>query len=1164
MKRSDRHSVSGILLIACLMGMSSCSDDSRAFGGGDDAGMPINISGSYGTLSRASDAGFADRDMMGVFITDYSGETPGQLSDKNIHAANVKFTHEGGAWTGATQLYWTDDKTAIDVYGYYPFDAGMSAPEEHSFRVAARQDETASGGQKGAYERSDFLWAKATRVSPTSQAISLSYSHAMAGVTIRLTEGSGFASGEFAKVSKNVWISNTVTTAKINLGNQSVEKTGDAPEKIYPLVYNGEYRAVVVPQTVEGNNELLGLTVDGRNYTVSKTEAVTYLSGKMHTFNVTIDKKSDSGDYEVSLSSDAITAWVDDPDFHDGLVYQYITVKVESAGTLKQTMTEQGLKYEEISALKVCGPMNAEDREFIGALMTNCNALNAADAEMVDDKFSIEFVSDDEPEYETYLQNIYEKKRITHIVYPKKPFKKLGWLGGLTKGASVIPEGVEEIDGWSPAIGEKVELPSTVKKIGHMGDDEVIASGLGIIGTEGTLRGELRLPDGLESYEAIMGYFSGTLLLPQSLKSIGIIGGGNFAGGLVIPQGIKEIPAGAFERVSFAGTLELPEGLEVIFERSFGNDYFRYGEKRGCGFTGELVLPESLKEIGSYSFASNKFTKIIWPKNLTVIGEGAFGDNNRLQGTLTLPEKVEVVSAHAFQNCGLLTKVELHADIAYIGEEAFSGCERLTSVVCTAENPPLISESSFNGVDKSSAVLEVPASAVAAYKSAPGWKEFKRIKAYGSFVCSPAQIQALNKQKVQSVTVFADGAWEVKSKPDWCEVNPTSGTGKTTVEITVKDLPKGGGNRPDGSVEFALTGKDGTAAVEIHQFDFEADEDAVKKLQTHSKGNGIPIYFIGDGWTGGEMAEYMRQCEEDMEHFFGIQPYKRLRQYFDVYACVALSQESGVNTVYTYRDTRFGTIYTAGTQSLSCSGVASQLIPDEGLIKDYLTEAGVDLENLRNKGLVILVPNVTDYSSATYFIDGMTVSICPPTTNPYPMDNRGIVQHEACGHGFGRLGDELISRNAFATSSVKQEVDEKHQWEWFMNLSTTSNMKVVPWAEMIFDPRYSDRVDVFEGGYGYTRGIFRSEANSCMNLGIPYFNSISRLYITKRILETAGVGFDKDDFYTSDSFEWGSGEDSRSGSAGGITEIPGHREPAFMSGSENRRMLKELRARQKK
>ena len=51
----------------------------------------------------------------------------------------------------------------------------------------------------------------------------------------------------------------------------------------------------------------------------------------------------------------------------------------------------------------------------------------------------------------------------------------------------------------------------------------------------------------------------------------------------------------------------------------------------------------------------------------------------------------------------------------------------------------------------------------------------------------------------------------------------------------------------------------------------------------------------------------------------------------------------------------------------------------------------------------------------------------------------------------------------------------------------------------------------------YTRGVFRSEQNSCMNNNIPYFSTISRESIVKRIKRYAGEPFDFEEFVRLDN-----------------------------------------------
>ena len=160
-----------------------------------------------------------------------------------------------------------------------------------------------------------------------------------------------------------------------------------------------------------------------------------------------------------------------------------------------------------------------------------------------------------------------------------------------------------------------------------------------------------------------------------------------------------------------------------------------------------------------------------------------------------------------------------------------------------------------------------------------------------------------------------------------------------------------------------------------------------------------------------------------------------------------------------------------------------------------------------NQSLVIITPNSTDYGGiCQMWADGSAIAFCPLSTYGYPLDSRGVIQHEAGGHGFGKLGDEYIYHNEFIDFCPCTCCDhvEAFNWAkslgWYENLSLTGKMHEVPWTHFIFDDRYSDVVDIYEGGFKHARGVFRSEQNSCMNNNIQYHSAISREAIVKRIM----------------------------------------------------------------
>ena len=53
----------------------------------------------------------------------------------------------------------------------------------------------------------------------------------------------------------------------------------------------------------------------------------------------------------------------------------------------------------------------------------------------------------------------------------------------------------------------------------------------------------------------------------------------------------------------------------------------------------------------------------------------------------------------------------------------------------------------------------------------------------------------------------------------------------------------------------------------------------------------------------------------------------------------------------------------------------------------------------------------------------------------------------------------------------------------------------------------------------HNRGVYRSEHNSCMNNDIPYYSTISRESIVKRIMAYAGEEYSFEDFVANDVIE---------------------------------------------
>ena len=1121
-----------VALVAMLF--TGCSDDFFGSSEQHDSNR-IQLSGDIDQLAvtRVNDNGFCNGDVMGVYIVDYEGNNPGTLKVSGNRGDNVRHTFDepNYKWSSAYDLYWKDKHTHIDVYGYYPY-ANPESIEDYQFEVQKDQSTTTAEGEMGGYEASDFLWGKVPDVAPTTSVIRLPLAHRMSNARVTLIQGSGFADGEWANTKKIVLTANVARKASINLSTGEIKTAGSAESTMtIPSRVNDEWRTIVVPQTVAAGTTLFSITIGGVPYKFAKNEALTYVAGKMMNFGIKVDKQAGSGAYKLTLVSESITPWENDLVSHDATAKEYVVIN-STAGHLKEAIAAANKDYTKIKNLKITGEINAQDFYFMRDSMEYLAALNLKEVIIRGGQQTLTGGSPGDYPYNDYempYEALYGKKSLNLIVLPDKLTKigiaAFGECQNLT-GSINIPEGVTEIEVGAffncRALSGSISLPSTLKYIGR-GYDRWWYGG---VFTYCGFNSQLVLPNNLEkilgnAFEGCEGLY-GELRLPEKLNELGdnvFRDCRNLSGSLSIPQDLHKIPNNAFEYCgSFNGTLTFHDGITSIGEYAF----------RGTHFKGEISLPKNLVVIQNYAFAGCDFSgELNLPKTLRSIGRKAFGDLEgdgscwRLMGTIEFPEGLQSIGEQAFVNCRSIEGLVFPESMETIQNNAFNGCYGISSIVCKSDMPANVLNGAFDGVAKDNFTLEVPESAIAQYQSANGWKDFKRIAAHHELVCRPSVACALSTEHKQKLVINAEGEWEVASKPDWCEVSPASGNKKTEVTLTIKGMAKNADSR-DGKVVFRLKDKDYTHECSVSQYGYEHGEDEWIILQKATKGNngGINIVLLGDGFNAKDIAsgDYLKDIKQEVEYFFGIEPYKTYRDYFNVYTAIPLSTESGVGTVNTIRYNRFNTTFTGGVG----------LKADYDEVFSYALGAPTVNKGNLNQTLIIIVPNSTDYGGiCQMWPDGSAIAFCPKSTYGYPLDTRGVIQHEAGGHGFGKLGDEYIYHNAFidfcdcTCCGHVFEFNAAKSLGWFDNLELTGKMHSVGWSHLIFDDRYSDIVDIYEGGYMHNRGVFRSEPNSCMNNDIPYYSTISRESIVKRIKAYAGETYSFEDFVKNDKRDAG-------------------------------------------
>ena len=1131
MRLSTRKIIS---LMVCSLMTVACSDtffNEDAVG----SGSVIRVSGNLrqNNVTRASDFGFVTGDRMGIYIVDYENGVPGILAANGNRASNVLYTFDSEeyVWTAPLQIYWRDSRTPIDVYGYYPGVNYIEDPAAYPFEVSWQQNALPQEGEVSNYEASDLLWGKATNVQPTANEIVIDYHHQLAGVCVTLVKGEGMSDTEWEKIDKTVLVDNTIRSCKFNLQTGEITVDGAVDRSIQMLPQSGDhYRAVVVPQTVAAGLSLISVTIDGKAYSHTLTEPMKYQGGKMHNFTLTVNKSATTGEYVLSFSNDGISDWVNDETSHNFSQNQYVIIHCPEPGMLKASITAAGYDYREMQNLKVTGEITNEDFTFMRDEMPNLKHLNLSDVK-------VKNARDGHSWNETYMDDAIPKDAfhnftsIRSLVLPTQ-LQHIGidaFMGmQLMNTTLVIPEGVKSIGEGAFSYNEynKVELvlPQSLESLGGMRGCD--------------WKCEFNLSDNIKYLGEIEGCpnFYGTFHIPSQLRGnlsiSGLGSNGSFVGDLEIPQGMTEISS---LNVSFKKrvALTLPAGVKRIngmYRMSFNSFVFNDDlEEIGkeCFYEAsmpfQITLPSQLRKIESRAFFRAGIKgELVIPENCLSIGNDAFSCCPITK--LTLPSKLENIGEEALVSLWSLTELTIPKYVNYIGNYALSGCDALQTLVCLNPIPPTLGvnpfgpggghtyyEGRFVNFDK--CVLEVPEQSVELYRNADGWKQFKNITPHRELVFNVPSISCMDKGATRSGIVRSEGAWEITECPSWVTVSPSSSNAKKT-EVTVTVNANSGATR-EGKIVFKLKNQDYTTYTEVKQVSADVKEDQKITLQTATKGRkAIPIFLVGEGYDAEDIASglYLSDMREQMEYIFSVEPMKSYRDYFTVSTAIACSPESGIDGMRKFEGDNWHT-------------------SDDGLALQYAQQYGVGIKGNEGNSTILVLRNsirTGDNSTTLYDRDhrGLAISWMAKSNDTYPFDQKGFILHELVGAGFGKLGPEYVNHFTFIQSctcpccNMMGKYGFYRSQGWWQNVSISGKLSELPWYHLIFDEKYAQYVDAYEGALNHSRGTYRSENASVMgNQFIPYFNAISREILVKRIMEASGGTFDFNTWKQNDIIE---------------------------------------------
>lgn len=243
-----------------------------------------------------------------------------------------------------------------------------------------------------------------------------------------------------------------------------------------------------------------------------------------------------------------------------------------------------------------------------------------------------------------------------------------------------------------------------------------------------------------------------------------------------------------------------------------------------------------------------------------------------------------------------------------------------------------------------------------------------------------------------------------------------------------------------------------------------AAAEVVPIQQTGPSASRFDLVFVGDGYTASQIATYHQHVVARWDELTQIEPYKSLKQSFNVWQVNVVSPESGVDN----DPTRGVLRNTALDMYFWCGDTERLLCVNEAKARQYANSApAVDQ--------VLALANTTKYGGA-----GGVVA----TASGGNAQATWIVAHEL-GHSVGGLADEYDYPDDLYTGGEPRE----------SNVSTypsaTMTQRRAKWYSYLGKSSPDGGVvGTFEGGYYHKRGIYRPTDNSLMRSLGRQFNLI--------------------------------------------------------------------------
>lgn len=141
----------------------------------------------------------------------------------------------------------------------------------------------------------------------------------------------------------------------------------------------------------------------------------------------------------------------------------------------------------------------------------------------------------------------------------------------------------------------------------------------------------------------------------------------------------------------YIGDIIVPDSV-IRFNKTYR--IVKVGEEafRGCTQIRSITLPTSITSISKSAFEGcSGLSNIVLPEKLDTLPERAFAGCTALR-SIKVPQRISIYSKDVFNGCSSLKTIKLSKNVSEIGEGAFDGCGAMTSIIADSLNNDFASE----------------------------------------------------------------------------------------------------------------------------------------------------------------------------------------------------------------------------------------------------------------------------------------------------------------------------------------------------------------------------------------------------------------------------------------------------------------------------------------